>query len=401
VRETAPLLFYDGIPADVPDDVAAVARSRLASAYEGLSEHTDTGQLVLQVGSAHARDTGSAPRPGSGIRVPEPARDQPADGEETIASRARQYVATTPKFGFDQLVMSADQADALLTAVAATGLRPKLYGEWGLRRIEPSPSAALNLHGPPGTGKTLAAHAIAARLGRPIIMAGYAELESKFHGDGPKNVKAAFHAAQTSGALLFIDEADSLLSRRLTDVNQGSEQAINSMRSQIVLCLDEFSGVVVFATNLVSNYDRAFESRVRHFHFALPGPEARLAIWHKLLVPELPRDADVDIDHLAAATDGFSGREIKLAILTAAERAALADQDAVRHADFATAIAQLTIAREQLKAADGRQAPPDGGTVIAAARPVTSAEADTIESDLRSQGVRRDCGDVNLSHSAR
>ncbi|QKZ17134.1 AAA family ATPase [Streptomyces chartreusis] len=80
-----------------------------------------------------------------------------------------------------------------------------------------------------------------------LIMAGYAELESKFHGDGPKNVKAAFHAAESQGALLFIDEADSLLSRRLTDVPQGSEQAINSMRSQIVLCLDQFTAVVVFS----------------------------------------------------------------------------------------------------------------------------------------------------------
>jgi SpoVK/Ycf46/Vps4 family AAA+-type ATPase len=261
----------------------------------------------------------------------------------------------------------------LLTAVAAIRLRSRVYGDWGLRTIEPTPSVALNLHGPPGTGKTLAAHAIAARLGMPIIMAGYAELESKFHGDGPKNVKAAFHAAESQQALLFIDEADSLLSRRLTEVNQGSEQAINSMRSQIVLCLDQFAGVVVFSTNLVANYDRAFESRVRHFHFSLPDITARSAIWRKLLIPDLPLEPDLDIDRLSAATEGFSGREIKLAVLTAAERAAVAEHDTVTLADFESAIAQLKTAREQLTSE-----PP---------RPPTPEEQTMIESDLKARGL--------------
>jgi hypothetical protein len=53
------------------------------------------------------------------MRGPAPARDQPADGEETIASRARQFVATTPKFGFDQLVMPADQPPDGGTVIAA------------------------------------------------------------------------------------------------------------------------------------------------------------------------------------------------------------------------------------------------------------------------------------------
>jgi SpoVK/Ycf46/Vps4 family AAA+-type ATPase len=352
-------LFIDGIPHDVPERVAAIARSRLTQVFTSISEHTRTTDPILWVSRHPALlpgETGPA-----------------AEDEQTIEKRARQFTAERPRFGFDQLVLPADQADALLTAVAAIGLRSRVYGEWGLRKIEPTPSVALNLHGPPGTGKTLAAHAIASRLEMPVIMAGYAELESKFHGDGPKNVKAAFHAAESQQALLFIDEADSLLSRRLTDVTQGSEQAINSMRSQIVLCLDQFAGVVVFSTNLVSNYDRAFESRVRHFHFSLPGNEARSAIWRKLLVPDLPLDPGLDLDRLSATTEGFSGREIKLAVLAAAERAAVADHDMVALADFESAIAQVKTAREQLKNEP--------------ARPATSEEQAMIESDLKARGL--------------
>lgn len=366
-------LFFDGIPGDVPEQAAAVARSRLARTFEELAAHTRAGQVVLRVGRAGA----SRPAPGS------PAADHDvraaSDEEATIETLARQYAAEPPRFGFDQLVIPADQREALLTAVAAIRLRPRVYGEWGLRRIEPAPSVALNLHGPPGTGKSLAAHAIAANLGMPIISAGYAELESKFHGDGPKRVKAAFHAAEAQGALLFLDEADSLLSRRLTDVTQGSEQAINSMRSQIVLCLDRFTGVVVFATNLVANYDRAFESRVRHFHFALPGPEARLAIWRKLLVPELPLGAGVDLDRLCAVTEGFSGREVKLAVLTAAERVAVDGRPVVDQADFETAITRLRSARAEL--AEFAEAGKREG------RPATPAERAVIESGLQAQGV--------------
>jgi SpoVK/Ycf46/Vps4 family AAA+-type ATPase len=356
---TSEPLFIDGIPHDVPEKVAAIARSRLTHIFADISEHTRTTDPILRV-SRHpvqfTRETGPA-----------------AEDEQTIEERARQYTAQCPRFSFDQLVLPVDQADALLAAVAAIRLRSRVYGEWGLSRIEPSPGAALNLHGPPGTGKTLAAHAIAAHLGMPVITAGYAELESRFHGDGPKNVKAAFHAAESQQALLFIDEADSLLSRRLTEVNQGSEQAANSMRSQIVLCLDQFAGVVVFSTNLVSSYDRAFESRVRHFRFPLPDVRARLAIWRKLLVAGLPLGPGLDLGQLSAATEGFSGREVKLAVLTAAERAAVARQDTVTLADFEYAIAQIKRAREQLNSE--------------LARPATPEEQAMIESGLKARGL--------------
>ena len=58
---------------------------------------------------------------------------------------------------------------------------------------------------------------MASYLDKPILMASYAEVESKYVGDGSKNIEAVFHAAERDGAVLFIDEADSLLSRRLVD----------------------------------------------------------------------------------------------------------------------------------------------------------------------------------------
>src|SRR6266496_2158927 len=191
---------------------------------------------------------------------------------------------------FDLIIRGVPDAlmEDLLSAVEVMWVEHKVFDEWGLRTIQPFPHSALNFHGPPGTGKTLAAHAIAHTLKRSILVASYAEIESKFHGEGPKNVKAIFHAAERDQAILFIDEADSLLSKRLTEVTQGSEQAINSMRSQLFICLQEFRGVVIFATNLIENYDKAFETRVRYLHFPLPGEHCRREIWRRHLVPQLP-----------------------------------------------------------------------------------------------------------------
>jgi ATP-dependent 26S proteasome regulatory subunit len=191
----------------------------------------------------------------------------------------------------------------------------------------------------------LAAHAIAHRLKQSILIASYAEIESKFHGEGPKNIKALFHAAERDQALLFIDEADSLLSRRLTEVTQGSEQAINSMRSQLFICLQEFRGTVIFATNLVESYDEAFETRVRHLHFPMPDEPCRRAIWQVHLVPQLPLAEDVSLDQLAAYADDICGRDIKNAVIDAAIRTARYGKDHVEQRDLIEALDRIKAAR--------------------------------------------------------
>ena len=112
-----------------------------------------------------------------------------------------------------------------------------------------------------------------------------------------------------------------LLSRRLTEANTGSEQAINSMRSQLLICLERFSGVVIFATNLVENYDRAFHGRVRHVEFPLPGYEQRRRLWSVHLPQDLPM-GELSLDRLATV-EGVSGRDIKNAALEASQAVAL------------------------------------------------------------------------------
>ncbi len=160
----------------------------------------------------------------------------------------------------------------------------------------------MSFYEPPGTGKTMAAEAVVSMLGKKIIRAAYADIESKYHGEGSKMVKAIFKAAERDDAVLFLDESDSLLSKRLTNVTEGSAQAINSMRSQLLISLERFKGIVIFATNLVVNYDKVFLSRLISIEFPMPDSEARKIIWQRHIKGEgikIPLSDDVDTDTLA------------------------------------------------------------------------------------------------------
>ncbi len=337
--------YITGLPESVSEVEAAIFRIRVSSALADLREREGMESLHLRIG------TGEPERKEAPRSTPE------EDGEFDLENRAGRYAAQEPLWSLDQLVAPESLLDELDTAISLARLEPLVFDVWGLREIEPFPRSALNFHGAPGTGKTLAAHAVASQLGRPILVASYAQIESKYHGDGPKNVEALFLAALKQDAVLFIDEADSLLSRRLTNVTQGSEQAINSMRSQILICLERHKGVVIFATNLAENYDRAFESRVRHIHFPQPDHDARTAIWRKHLPQRLPLADDVAPWRLAALADEFCGRDIKNAVVNAALSVARRGDAVISHADLAESVKRIVEARDRVRG--GEPAVPD------------------------------------------
>ncbi|HBE16587.1 MAG TPA: ATP-binding protein [Cyanobacteria bacterium UBA11367] len=320
-------LKIQGIPEIVPEPDAGVFRSRMFKSVNDFLEKTGLENIKLVIGTASQMQNGSVSATVKSVFNTEKNGN---NDESSIAERAGQYQAQPPLYDFGQLVVSDSVLDSLIAAVDAIEVEFIVFDEWGLRKIQPNPRTVLNFYGPPGTGKTLAAHAISAKLGKQILLASYADIESKFHGDGPKNLKAIFHAAERDKALLFIDEADSLLSKRLTEVNSGSEQAINSMRSELLICLEQFRGTVIFATNLVENYDKAFETRIRHIHFPMPDEKCRREIWRQHLPIKMPLSPNVLIDELAKV-DNVCGREVREAVIDAANRAALKAKKQGKH----------------------------------------------------------------------
>lgn len=293
--------------------------------------------------------------------------------------RAKTYEAKNPEYTFDRVILSLKVIEKIEESLSIIECEKKIFGEWGLSAIEPHPSSALSFHGPSGSGKTMAAHAIASKLGKKILIVSYADIENKYHGEGPKNVKAIFLAAQQNDAVLFIDEADSLLSKRLTNVEHGSEQAINSMRSELLISLEAFNGIVIFATNLVVNYDQAFLTRLISVEFEFPDVDCRKKIWDVHIYPQngnslnIPLDEKVDTYDLAQKYE-LSGREIKKAVISACVHTVKNNRDVVTQNDFYHACDVLIEEKEQLSNAKDH--------TVSRNKPSLSKEQETVLKDI-------------------
>jgi SpoVK/Ycf46/Vps4 family AAA+-type ATPase len=229
-----------------------------------------------------------------------------------------------------------------------------IFRDWGLGERHPTGAAlAFNFAGPSGTGKTICAEAIAHHLGKRLLLVRYAELESMWFGETPKNVAAIFRMAEEEDAVLFFDEADAIAARRSTDVSHGAQRETNTTVNVLLQELERFDGVVIFATNLAVNFDPAFERRIRtHVLFELPDTDERERIWRVQLHERTPLAEDVDFRELAERFPG-SGGDIRNAVLKAALAAAAEDgpdqRKRIHQRHFVTAMEEVGQAKNIMK----------------------------------------------------
>jgi len=229
-----------------------------------------------------------------------------------------------PRRTFADVILPPATRRSLDQALVHVTHHDLIFNRWGLGERHPTGQAlAFNFAGPPGTGKTICAEAIAQAIGQRLLVVRYAEVESMWMGQTPKNVAAVFRLAREERAVLFFDEADAIASRRSASLDHGMVRESNAVVNVLLQQLESFNGVVIFATNLAANFDPAFERRIRtHVLFEMPGVAEREQIWRVQMHPQLtPLAADVDFRALAAAFEG-SGGDIRNAVLKAAMMAA-------------------------------------------------------------------------------
>ncbi|MEO8201453.1 MAG: AAA family ATPase [Gemmatimonadota bacterium] len=230
-----------------------------------------------------------------------------------------------PRWTFADVVLPALTRRALDHALAEVKSQGLIYVRWGLgERHATGLSVAINFAGPPGTGKTICAEAIAHALDKELLVVRYAEMESMWMGETPKNVAAVFRLAADHDAVLFFDEADAIAARRSTGVHHAQMRESNTIVNVLLRELEAFNGVVIFATNLAANFDPAFERRIRtHVLFEMPGASERERIWRAQVHPtKTPLAGDVDFQALAVRFEA-SGGDIKNAVLKAAAAASI------------------------------------------------------------------------------
>jgi len=257
--------------------------------------------------------------------------------------------STLPNWNFESIVLDKkikQQIDEVLLLIEHND---KIYNEWGLSEIDKKQgkSFSINFYGSPGTGKSISAEAIAHKLNRKIIKVNYADIESKYVGDTPKNITKIFKKAKQDNAILFFDEADSILGKRLSDIRSATDTSVNLTRSVMLTQLDDFDGIVIFATNFYKNYDKAFIRRIfAHIEFLKPSEEGRKEIWKLYLPIKLPLEDEVTVEKLAKESSGLTASDIKNIVIKSSLRTLLLSQDEVRLDTFLEVINELKKSQE-------------------------------------------------------
>jgi SpoVK/Ycf46/Vps4 family AAA+-type ATPase len=237
-------------------------------------------------------------------------------------------VKISPRYGWDDIVLPADQAAQLLEIYDQARHHALVYDTWGFgAKLATGRGLSILFAGPPGTGKTMAAEVLAAALGLDLYKIDLSTVVSKYIGETEKNLARIFDEAATSNAILFFDEADALFGKR-TQVRDAHDRYANVEISYLLQKMDEYEGVVVLATNMRKNMDEAF---VRRLHaiidFPVPGVADRRRIWERIWPAATPRDSGLDLDILAQRIEvaGGSIRNIALAgaFLAAADGSAV------------------------------------------------------------------------------
>jgi len=137
--------------------------------------------------------------------------------------------------------------------------RPDLFD--GIRQ----PIKGILLFGPPGNGKTMIAKAISHECNRKFFAISASSLTGKWVGDCEKSVRALFSVSDKfSPSVIFLDEIDSVLSKRSENGNESSRK----MKTEFLVQMDgvqsvksEGSRLIIAATNRPGDLDDALLRR--------------------------------------------------------------------------------------------------------------------------------------------
>lgn len=233
-----------------------------------------------------------------------------------IQSKETTLKSKTPFYTINDLIIDEDLLDQFNICVNKIKFFDKLYHEWELSKIDKRPNGiAINFYGLPGTGKTIGAEAIASMFGKNILEVNYSDIFSELSGKSAKNLQSLFKIAKEETAVLFFDEADTILSKRVNCKN-SSDQDGNLTKSIMLKELDAHDGIVIFATNYFENYDPAFERRIlSHIEFKLPNEFCRRKLFEHMISKKIPGRDKIDFELIIKKTEGFSGGEIKNIIM--------------------------------------------------------------------------------------
>ncbi len=262
-------------------------------------------------------------------------------------SRAKMYNSGDTKITFAEVAGLQEEKENLEEIVDFLK-NPAKYTSVGAR----IPKGVI-LVGSPGTGKTLLAKAVAGEAGVPFFSISGSDFVEMFVGVGASRVRDLFaEAKKNSPCIVFIDEIDAVARRRGTGLGGGHDEREQTL-NQLLVEMDGFGvneGIIVMAaTNRVDILDPAimrpgrFDRKVGVGIPDIKGREEILRVHSK----NKPLGDDVDLEHIARTTAGFTGADLENLMNEAAIYAAKEDRAYITQKDINTAFVKVGIGAEK------------------------------------------------------
>lgn len=152
-------------------------------------------------------------------------------------------------------------------------------------------------YGEPGTGKTALAKQLARKTGRDILLVDGAKIFGSYFGETGKNIRELFrifrylNGISECPPILLFNEADAIISRRVSRIERASDREENTIQAILLQELEDFDGILIATTNLVSNMDPAVDRRfLFKLRFDLPSEGACAKILADRLHNARPED---------------------------------------------------------------------------------------------------------------
>lgn len=152
-------------------------------------------------------------------------------------------------------------------------------------------------YGAPGVGKTETVQQLARKTGRNIIQVNVEQIKSMWVGESEKNIKALFDdyrnqvESQSLAPILLFNEADAVIGMRHKGAERATDKMENALQNIILQEMEKIDGILIATTNLVQNFDKAFERRFLYkVKFNAPSIQTRRHIWQSIM-PEISEES--------------------------------------------------------------------------------------------------------------
>ena len=219
-----------------------------------------------------------------------------------------EIMVKNPNVKFSDIIGMNDMKQTLYEIIIVPQIRPDFFT--GIRK----PQRGILLFGPPGTGKTMIAKAIASECKSTFFNISASSLTSKWVGESEKTVKSLFKIAYKKvPSIIFIDEIDSILSKRSENENEATKR----LKTEFLIQFDGLGSntnaklLVIAATNRPMDLDEALLRRLPKRVYCGPLDEnGRFEFIKKVINRVETNLSDDDIREIAKKTNDYSNSDL-------------------------------------------------------------------------------------------